>query len=148
MDLTLDLLEIYLQYNTTMNHLTRILRTKRPRTVQILSISNTASEEPTSSSPLEQWSKSLTLEQKDKLIDTLMDQQKLDNDLPAAQQRLVQQEMLRQLAGLSLLRDNPTGWHADTKTAGHFLKTGSTPISVVSKSSERERASRIWKHCS
>ena len=134
-----------------MNHLTRILRTKRPRTVQILSqspISNTASEEPSPSSPLEQWSKSLTLEQKDKLIDTLMDQQKLDNDLPAAQQRLVQQEMLRQLAGLSLLRDNPTGWHADTKTAGHFLKTGSTPISVVSKSSERERASRIWKHCS
>ena len=121
-----------------MNHLTRILRTKRPRTVQILSqsISNTTSEEPTSSSPLEQWSKSLTLEQKDKLIDTLMDQQKLDNDLPAAQQRLVQQEMLRQLAGLSLLRDNPTGWHADTVTAGHFLKTGSTPISVVSKSSE------------
>jgi pentatricopeptide repeat protein len=84
-----------------------------------------------SSSPLEKWSDSLTDEQMDKLLDELIQAGKLSKHNTANENRALQQNMLRQLAGQGLLRDNATGWSADAETGGgHFFMNGTSPITT------------------
>jgi pentatricopeptide repeat protein len=120
--------------STAMRITTRLARRRRPRaafsttTVDDISPPSSAT---TPKTALEEWSENLTNAQMDKLIDELMKTGRLSNDLAPDENRRYQQEILRQLAGQSLLRDNATGWDADASAGGgSFLMSGSSPISV------------------
>ena len=82
----------------------------------------------TQPSALDKWSSELTGVQQDKLIEQLLKRGKLSKANTKEENRALQQESLRQLAGQSLLRDNATGWSMDAESGGHFFMNGSTPI--------------------
>ena len=113
---------------TTTNVLRRRSRQALSTTANSNAASSTASD--THANALEKWSDDLNDEQKDKLLDELLKNGKLQNDMGPTQRRAAQQEMLRQLAGQSMLRDNATGWSSDAQSSGHFFPNGSTPVSI------------------
>ena len=111
---------------------TNVLRRRSRQALSTPAHSNAASSTAsnTHANALEKWSDDLNDEQKDKLLDELLKNGKLQNDMDPTQRRAAQQEMLRQLAGQSMLRDNATGWSSDAQSSGHFFPNGSTPVSI------------------